>query len=276
MSAPRFLFMRLPRFLCLLLLSASAALADNYDVIVYGATPGGISAALAASREGASVLIVEPTRWIGGMVTGGLASTDVGNEKVIGGIAREFFTRAAASKAGTPMWYAEPQVNMATFKALLQETKVQVITERNLKSISRDGDRIDSLVTSDGKRHEAKVFIDATYEGDLMARAGVKYHVGREANAEYGETLNGVQVHKTHQFELPVDPYVVEGDPKSGLLPGVQTGDADPPGTGDRRIQAYNFRLCLTEDPDNRIPFERPAGYDPKEYVLLGRYLAKG
>lgn len=286
--------MRLPRFLCLLLLSATTAFADNYDVIVYGATPGGISAALAASREGASVLVIEPTRWIGGMVTGGLASTDVGNEKVIGGIAREFYTRAAASKAGTPMWYAEPQVNMATFKALLQEAKVTVITERSLKSISRDGDRIDSFFTSDGKRHEAKVFIDATYEGDLMARAGVSYIIGREARDAYGEPLAGF-------LPAPLRPRTVEqmsqdspsiGGPKNAMnyvhgtpakiqaldvaglpLPGVNSQWAEV-GSGDARTQAYNFRVIVTRTPENRVPFPKPAHYDPMRYELLARTIA--
>jgi len=179
--------------LALSLCTAHGRAAETCDVLVYGGTPGGLSAALAASRGGASVVVIEPTRWIGGMVTGGLASTDVGNEKVIGGIAREFFTRAAENKTGTPLWYAEPKANMATFKAMLGETKIKVITDQRLKSISRDGDRIESLMTADGKRYEAKVFIDATYEGDLMARAGVSYIIGRESRDAYGEPLAGFQ-----------------------------------------------------------------------------------
>ncbi|HSI14695.1 MAG TPA: FAD-dependent oxidoreductase [Chthoniobacter sp.] len=283
--------MRLARFFCLLLLSAAAAFAKDYDVIVYGATPGGISAALAASREGASVLVIEPTRWIGGMVTGGLASTDVGNEKVIGGIAREFFTQAAESKAGTPMWFAEPQVNMATFKAMLQKAKIEVLTGRNLKSISRDGDRIESLMTDDRKRYEAKVFIDATYEGDLMARAGVSYIIGREARDAYGEPLAGFQ-------PAPLRPRTVEqmaqdspsiGGPKNAMnyvhgtpakiqaldvaslpLPGVSNQWADV-GAGDSRTQAYNFRVIVTRTPENRVPFPKPAHYDAARYELLAR-----
>lgn len=283
--------MRLARFFCLLLLSTTAVFAKDYDVIVYGATPGGISAALAASREGASVLVIEPTRWIGGMVTGGLASTDVGNEKVIGGIAREFFMQAAASKTGTPMWYAEPQVNMATFKAMLQKTKIEVLTGRNLKSISRDGDRIESLMTDDRKRYEAKVFIDATYEGDLMARAGVSYIIGREARDAYGEPLAGFQ-------PAPLRPRTVEqmaqdspsiGGPKGAMnyvhgtpariqaldvaglpLPGVSNQWAEV-GEGDSRTQAYNFRVIVTRTPENRVPFPKPAHYDAARYELLAR-----
>lgn len=283
--------MRLARFFCLLLLSSAAAFAKDYDVIVYGATPGGISAALAASREGASVLVIEPTRWIGGMVTGGLASTDVGNEKVIGGIAREFFAQAAGSKAGTPMWYAEPQVNMATFKAMLQKAKIEVQTGRNLKSISRDGDRIESLMTDDRKRYEAKVFIDATYEGDLMARAGVSYIIGREARDAYGEPLAGFQ-------PAPLRPRTIEqmaqdspsiGGPKNAMnyvhgtpakiqaldvaglpLPGVSNQWSEV-GEGDSRTQAYNFRVIVTRTPENRVPFPKPAHYDAARYELLAR-----
>jgi hypothetical protein len=286
--------MRLARLLSLLLLSATTAFAEDYDIIVYGATPGGISAALAASREGASVLVIEPTKWIGGMVTGGLASTDVGNEKVIGGIAREFFTRAAESKAGTPLWYAEPQVNMATFQAMLQMAKVRVLTERNLKSISRDGDRIESIFATDGKRYEAKVFIDATYEGDLMARAGVSYIIGREARDAYNEPLAGFQ-------PAPLRPRTVEqmsqdspsiGGPKNAMnyvhgtpakiqaldvaglpLPGVSNQWADV-GSGDARTQSYNFRVIVTRTPENRIPFPKPAHYDAARYELLARTIA--
>lgn len=276
------------------LCTAHGRAAETCDVLVYGGTPGGLSAALAASRGGASVVVIEPTRWIGGMVTGGLASTDVGNEKVIGGIAREFFTRAAESKAGTPMWDAEPKVNMAAFKALLGETKIKVITDQRLKSISRDGDRIESLMTTDGKRYEAKVFIDATYEGDLMARAGVSYIIGRESREAYGEPLAGFQ-------PAPLRPHTVEqmsqdspsiGGPKDAMnyvhgtpakiqaldvaglpLPGVNSRWLEV-GAGDSRTQAYNFRVIVTRQPENRVPFPKPAHYDPAHYELLARTIA--
>ncbi|EDY16353.1 putative secreted protein-putative xanthan lyase related [Chthoniobacter flavus Ellin428] len=268
--------------------------AETCDVLVYGGTPGGLSAALAASREGASVVVIEPTRWIGGMVTGGLASTDVGNEKVIGGIAREFFTRAAEAKAGTPMWFAEPKVNMATFKAMLQETKIKVVTDQRLKSISRDGDRIESLMTSDGIRYEAKVFIDATYEGDLLARAGVSYAIGRESRDTYNEPLAGF-------LPAPLRPRTVEqmaqdspsiGGPKDAMnyvhgtpakiealdvaglpLPGISNQWFEV-GAGDSRTQAYNFRVIVTRQPENRLPFPKPAHYDPMRYELLARTIA--
>lgn len=280
--------------LALLLCAWDVQAAETCDVLVYGATPGGLSAALAASREGASVVVIEPTKWIGGMVTGGLASTDVGNEKVIGGIAREFFTRAAAGKPGTPMWFAEPQVNMATFQAMLQEAKVRVITDRKLKAISRDGNRVDSLMASDGIRYEAKVFIDATYEGDLLARAGVSYIIGRESRDAYGEPLAGFQ-------PAPLRPRTVEqmaqdspsiGGPKGALnyvhgtpakipaldvaglpLPGVRSRWSEV-GDGDSRTQAYNFRVIVTRTTENRLPFPKPAHYDAARYELLSRLIA--
>ncbi|MEP6669835.1 MAG: FAD-dependent oxidoreductase [Chthoniobacter sp.] len=284
----------LAALLSILLCAGRVPAAETCDVLVYGATPGGLSAALAAAREGASVIVIEPTKWIGGMVTGGLASTDVGNEKVIGGIAREFFTRAAASKPGTPLWYAEPQANMATFQALLQEGKVRVITGRKIKAVSRDGNRVESLMASDGTRYEAKVFIDATYEGDLMARADVSYIIGRESRAVYNEPLAGFQ-------PAPLRPRTVEqmaqdspsiGGPKNALnyvhgtpakipaldvaglpLPGVNSQWAEV-GDGDARTQAYNFRVIVTRTPENRVPFPKPAHYDAMRYELLSRTIS--
>ena len=268
--------------------------AETCDVLVYGGTPGGLSAALAAAREGASVVVIEPTKWIGGMVTGGLASTDVGNEKVIGGIAREFFTRAAASQPDTPPWRAEPRVNMATFQTMLREARVTVITERRLKAVSRDGTRIESLMTDDGKRYEAKVFIDATYEGDLMARAGVSYIIGRESRDIYDEPLAGFQ-------PAPLRPRTVAqmaqdspsiGGPKDALnrvpgtparipaldvaglpLPGVRSQWLED-GAGDSHTQAYTFRVIVTRTPENRLPFPKPAHYDPMRFELLARMIA--
>jgi hypothetical protein len=252
-----------------------------------------LSAAIAAAREGASVLVIEPTKWIGGMVTGGLASTDVGNEKVIGGIAREFYTRAAESKPGTPLWYAEPKVNMATFTKMLAEAKVRVVKERRMRGMGRDGDSIGELITHDGTRYTGKVFIDATYEGDLMARVGVSYIIGREGRDAYDEPLAGFQ-------PAPLRPRTVEqmsldspsiGGPKGAMnyvhgtpaqipaldiaglpLPGIG-GRWQEVGTGDSKTQAYNFRVIVTRDPANRVPFPKPAGYDAERFELLGRLI---
>lgn len=279
----------------LLLLSvvrASAAV-ENFDVVIYGATPAGLSAGIAAAREGASVVVIEPTKWIGGMVTGGLASTDVGNERVIGGIAREFFTRAAESKPGTPLWKAEPRVNLATFATMVEEAGLRVVTQRRLKGISRDGTRLDSLLADDGTRYVGKVFIDATYEGDLMARARVSYLIGRESTEAYGESLAGFR-------PAPLRPRTVEqmaldspsiGGPQGALnyvhgtpakipaldiaglaLPGIG-GEWLEPGAADARTQAYNFRVIVTRTPENRVPFPQPAKYDPFRYELLGRLI---
>ncbi|RYD69353.1 MAG: FAD-dependent oxidoreductase, partial [Verrucomicrobiaceae bacterium] len=158
-------------------------------------------------------------------------------------------------------------------RELLKENNVPVYMERRLASVKKDGTRITEITMENGDVFRGKVFIDATYEGDLMARAGVKYMVGREANERFGETLNGIRA-KTphHQFLVPVDPYVKPGDPSSGLLPFVQDIQPGEPGAGDNAVQAYNFRLCLTKNPENKRPIEPPPGYDPKQYELLGRY----
>ncbi len=285
--------MRVVFLLVAFLLILPLRAAENFDVVIYGATPGGLSAGIAAAREGASVVVIEPTKWIGGMVTGGLASTDVGNEKVIGGIAREFFTRAAESKPGTPLWKAEPQVNMATFVVMVNEAKLRVVKGRRLKGISRDGKRIDSLVTDDGTRYMGKVFIDATYEGDLMARARVSYLVGREGTDAYGEPLAGFR-------PAPLRPRTVEemsldspsiGGPQGALnyvhgtpakIPALDIAGLPLPGIGgewlevgaaDARTQAYNFRVIVTRTPENRVPFPKPARYDAGRYELLGRLI---
>ena len=246
------------------------------DVCVYGGNASGVAAAVQAQRMGKKAVVLEPGGHLGGLTAGGLGNTDIGNKRAIGGIAREFYGRVGKKYGVNEEWRFEPRVAEQVFREMVREAGVPVHFQQFLRSVEKKGARLVSLTTESGLTVRAKVFIDATYEGDLMARAGVKYHVGRESNAAYDETLNGVQVRNTHQFDRPVDPYVVEGDPKSGLLPGINPGDPGKQGEGDRRVQAYNFRLCLTNDPANRIPFEKPAGYDPREYVLLSRYLKAG
>jgi len=168
-----------------------------------------------------------------------------------------------------------------TFEELVAEYKIPVHRDQWLRrqgGVTKDGPRIVSVTMLSGKTYRGRIFIDATYEGDLMAGAGVSYHVGREGNQAYGETLNGVQTRNaiSHQFEKPVDPYIKPGDPASGLLPLIHAGSPGKEGQGDHRIQAYNYRMCLTKVPENRVAFSRPDKYDPMQYELLARYLDKG
>jgi thioredoxin reductase len=257
--------------------TAEAPRTIDTDVCIYGGTSAGVAAAVQLSRMGKTAVILEPGGHLGGLSAGGLGQTDIGHKDAIGGISREFYGRVGKKYGMTgDEWRFEPHVAEQVFNDLVKEAKVSVHYRQFLRSVEKTGSRITSITTESGITVRAKAFIDATYEGDLMAKSGVTFHVGREANAVYGETLNGVQVHKTHQFDLPVDPYVVEGDPTSGLLPGITSGEIPAIGEGDARVQAYNFRLALTNDPANRIPFAKPAGYDPKEYFLLARYLKAG
>jgi arylsulfatase A-like enzyme len=288
------------------------------DVVVYGGTSAAVIAAIRAALLGADVVVVSPDRHLGGLTSGGLGYTDSGNTRAIGSLARDFYRRVwkhyqqpeawkwqpretfgalgqgvkQADVEDRSMWLFEPHVAEKIFDAWLAEHGIEVVREALLDrekgvEVSRDspaGPRITSITTLAGpagpaRRFAGKIFIDATYEGDLMAAAGVKFHVGREANAVYGEEWNGNQVgilHHGHHWKMPVDPFKSPGNPQSGLLPFVS---ADPPGTrgeGDKRVQAYCFRMCLTDHPDNRVPFAKPAGYDPARYELLARTLAAG
>lgn len=272
--------------------SPRAARADPapVDLVVYGGTPAGIAAAVVAAREGLAVRVLEPTPWIGGMVAGGLSRTDVGREETVGGFAREFFTAAAAAKPGTPMWYAEPHVNLATFRAMAEEAGVEVVAGRSLAAVEMEGSRIVSIVASDGVVHRGKVFVDAGYEGDLMAAAGVSWRAGREARAEFGEALAGFHPMPIrprtaaimeslspslggdgpsyiHGTPAPLSGRGADGKPVFGVFPdpGLEAGAAD------HRVQAYNFRLCVTRRPGILVPFPRPANYDPSRYELLAR-----
>jgi hypothetical protein len=210
------------------------------------------------------------------MTAGGLGMTDIGNKRAIGGLSREFYRRVGGMYRVEEEWCFEPHVAEAVFDQWLQETPVQVFRRQFVKSIRKENGRIVSLQTVSGLIVEARMFIDTSYEGDLMALARVSYSVGRESNSQYGETYNGEQIRNLHQFENPVDPYVIPKTPASGLLPGIEAGAIYQPGLGDRRTQAYNFRMCLTRRQDIRIPFPKPAAYDDKWYVLLKRHLATG
>jgi hypothetical protein len=286
---------------------------ESFDLVIYGGTSAAVTAAVQARRMKKTVVIIEPTQHIGGLTTGGLGATDIGNKAAIGGLARAFYERVhahyldpaawrqetrdeyfaaradrnkgadpVAQQTGRPtMWTFEPRVAEAILRRMLDEAKVPVRLGERLAAkagVDERGGRIVALRTESGRIFRGKIFLDATYEGDLMAAAGVSFHVGREANDRYGETLNGVQaaIALKHQFGKRVDPFVIPGKTDSGLLPGVHGDTPAPDGTGDRRVQAYNFRMTLTDAPDNRLPIPRPAGYDPRRYELLRRYIAAG
>jgi len=236
------------------------------DVAVYGGTPGGIGAAVQARRMGKTSALVVFRRHVGGLTSAGLTAVDLGRKESIGGMAAEFLERMG-KWSGFRAGDAEK-----TFRAMLAEAEVPVYFEHRLKAVEKEGNRIRALTFENGNRIEARMFVDATYEGDLLARAGVSYHVGREDNSVHGETINGFQIAKTHQFRFPVDPYRTPGAPASGLLPGISAEPPRPAGTGDKLVQAYNFRMWLTTAAEGR-PFPKPAGYQRDDYALLLRYL---
>ncbi len=236
------------------------------DVCVYGGTPGGVSAAVQSARMGKKAVLVVMRRHVGGMTSGGLTATDIGNRKAIGGFANEVY-----AKIGKTSGFRPSQAEDA-FLHFLKEAGVTIYYEHRLKDVTKEGGKITSIALENGNTVKAKMFIDATYEGDLLAKAGVSYHVGRESNATYGETINGVQFRNSHNFAVKVDPYKIPGDPSSGLLPTISAADPGKQGEGDKKIQAYNFRFQLWNGAD-RVPFPKPEGYDRDRYLLLERYL---
>jgi hypothetical protein len=273
-----------------------------YDIVVYGGTSGGVSAAVQAARMGRSVILLEPGQHLGGMTSGGLGATDIGNKRAIGGISREFYQRIRkhyenaahwkyekrADYRGPVLnpnedtaWMFEPHVAEKIYRDWIRELKVPVVFGQRLdlaKGIQKEGTRLVAITMESGQRYRGKIFIDATYEGDLLAKAGISYHVGREANTTYSETLNGVQVRSAthHQFVKKVDPYRKPGDASSGLVPRVHAGPPGNDGEGDRRVQAYNFRICATDCPENRRPWPKPDNYEEQQYELLLRNFEAG
>jgi hypothetical protein len=239
------------------------------DVCVYGATPGGVTAAMQASRMGKKAVLLELGRHVGGMTAGGLSDTDGGDKSITGGIADEFYARLKR-RAGF-----RPSAAEEAFRGMLAESGVTVSFERAIRAVSKEGNRIVELSIENGDRVRAKEFIDATYEGDLMAMAGVSYTIGREGNAKYGEKINGVIFGPKDNFDKPVDPYVHPGDPASGLLPGITGEPTGEIGAGDKRIQAYNFRMWLVPAKLS-LPWPKPANYEPARYELLLRYIEAG
>lgn len=267
----------------LLTLSSIAHAATEADVIVYGSTPGGFCAAIAAAREGASVVLLEPTAHVGGVNTGGLSFSDSNQtlRSTVLGLFDEWHSRIEADYVKRDValpykvsvkdhthWTYEPSVAMRITLAMLDEAKVKVHTKRVLKSVTKDGARITKLQTSDGD-FSAKVFVDASYEGDLLAAAGVSWTIGREGRAEFGESLAG------KRYPKPLMP--ISGRDAAGkLLPFITTDDAGPEAEGDKNVMIYSFRLCVTKDPANRVPFPAPANYDPAKFEVMRRFCATG
>ncbi|MBI2481903.1 MAG: FAD-dependent oxidoreductase, partial [Planctomycetia bacterium] len=280
------------------------------DVCIYGGTSGGVVAAVQAARLGKRVVLVEPGRHLGGMTSGGLSAVDIGDPRSVGGIAREYFTRLVASYGKRLMWdrpfqgkggpatggaYSiEPHVAEQVFDEMAREAGVVVLREARLMSITKSGPRIVELRTEDGRIVRAKMFVDTTYEGHLMAAAGVSYTLMREGNAKYGEQYNGIHYSDKYKprtnhlqpgangrvpggqgvwdRDFPLDPYVVKGEPTSGLLPLINEGEPGTPGEPAPGVMAYCFRLCLST-ADDRLPITPPTDYDAKQYELVARFI---
>lgn len=261
---------------------AAAQARFEVDLLVYGGTSAGVIAAYTAKQYGRSVLLVEPGRHLGGMSSGGLGQTDIGNKYVVTGLGLDFYRRLGSFYGQFEAWQFEPRAAEQVFESYVDEADVEVLYSRRLEQVEMEGKRIRSVTleyvgtgaSAPDLVVHARAFIDASYEGDLMARAGTSYTVGRESNQQYGETIDGVQLMGGHQFPDGVDPYRVEGDPSSGLLPEIGGVGVDPDGTGDAKVQAYNFRMALCHG-EGRIPIGQPAGYDPARYELLIRLMAK-
>ena len=302
-------FMRVASILLCLQVSIGFLRGETFkrDVVIYGGTSAAISAAVQVKKMGKSVVVVSPDAHLGGLSSSGLGWTDSGRKEAIGGIARDFYHRVwrhyqsveswkwqdmedyGNRGQGAPaidgdrrtMWIFEPKVAEEIFESWVKENEIEVLRGEWLdreKGIEKKDARLQSITTLSGNRFEGEIFLDCTYEGDLMAAAEVGYFVGRESNKAFGETLNGVQIKRArkHQFSGRVDPFVVEGDPSSGLLARISNQGPGSEGEGDLKMQAYNFRLCLTRVPENRLPFPKPETYDASQYELLLRTLLMG
>jgi hypothetical protein len=252
-----------------------AAQSKTFDLVVYGATASGAATAVAASREGLHVALVDPGHHVGGMMSGGLSSSDVGKQDVIGGIAKEFFERVGRHYDEQIEWHFEPHVAEQVFDEMLREAKVTTILDQRLREksgVTKARNKILAITLANGEVLRASVFADATYEGDLMAQAGVTYTWGRESVSEYGESGAGVRgkQRSDHHFNVRVSPYAADGS----LLPGVSPGPKGALGQGDKKVQAYGFRMCLSNNKENEVPYPKPDNYNPYRYELLKRLIA--
>jgi hypothetical protein len=256
-------------------------LRKDYDICIYGGTSSGVIAAYTAAKLGKTVLLIEPGRHLGGMSSGGLGLTDIGNKYAISGLALDFYRRIGQHYGKFEQWVFEPHVAENLFLDYVKRAKVEVLYQSRLTAVIRNGNLISEITLESTKKEtsnnkvKAKMFIDCSYEGDLMAKAGVSYTIGREANDLYKETFNGVQLMNGHQLPDGIDPYKTPGDPSSGLLWGINPGTLEKDGTGDKKVQAYNFRICLTNKKDNMIPITKPENYRPERYELLLRQMEK-
>ena len=268
-------------FLSLLICSTigTAQNLPSYDICVYGATSAGVIAAYTAKKQGKSVILIEASKHIGGLSSGGLGQTDIGNKYAISGLSRDFYRKVGQRYGKFEKWTFEPSVTLQIFKNYLKEAKIEVLLQKQLVKVIKSNTTIQLIELKDEFNKKlsikAKFFIDCTYEGDLMAKTGVSYTVGREANSKYNETWNGVQLLDKHQFPDGIDPFVSKGDPSSGLLWGISSEKLDKIGSGDQKVQAYNFRVCLTDSIENQIAITKPEDYNPEKYELLLRYIEK-
>ena len=277
--------------------SATPTKADQ-NVVIYGGTSAGVVAAVQVARMGESVVLIEPSKHVGGLTSGGLGNTDVGKPETISGITREFYkgihkwysdpghwkygsqdeflNRADKKRIATDALFVfEPHVAQTLLDQMLSDANVTVILGERLDlngGVEKDGNNIVSVRMESGRVFTGKVFLDCSYEGDLMAKAGVSYTVGREANSKYGEFFNGVQTNEPSRG-AGIDPFVISGDAGSGVIEGLQPTVIGSDGDGDHRVQAYNYRLCLTNQKENRTPFDKPADYREEEFELLFRWL---
>lgn len=289
-----------------LTMPASPGNDKTWDVVVYGGTSAGVTTSVQVARMGGTAILIEPGSRLGGLSASGLGCTDIGSDEAkeyLGGISREFYERIWAHYQTDEawvhetwddykdtlywdylpvvdegiMWGFEPSVASRIFQDLIDEAGVTVVygerLDRSGNGVSKDGATITSIRMESGREFRGRKFVDTTYEGDLMAEAGVSYTVGRESNDTYNERYNGVLVHPRR---LPVDPYIERGNPASGMLPGITVGEPGQPGRGDSRLQAYNFRMTLTDAAENMVPIPKPEGYDPFQYELLLRLLEQG
>ena len=274
---------------------------NPYDIVIYGGTSAGVTAAIESAHKGKKVALLEPGKHLGGMAVEGLGGTDIDNHKdfqnsvVVGGLALEFYRRIAKAynrleafelalknrTKDTRFWRFESSVAEKVIRDWIKEYPIDVFLQNRLSeergSVVKDGTRIKSIRSTNGVVFHGKVFIDATYEGDLLHAAGISSVIGRESNRQYNETKNGIRAETTHaQFSVKVDPYKIPGDLSSGVIPTVQNEALGIPGDGDHRLQAYCFRMCLTKNENNKVPFTKPAGYDRNQYEIYIRYEKAG